>query len=233
MGQYWIPVNLDKKEYIDPHKLGSGLKLWEQTVNFPGTPCALLILTAAYYEKRGGGDLDLDENWHGRERTFPKYNVSAAPFDKKDYPKVAAAVLGRWAGDRIAIVGDYAEDSDLAPEHKASTIYDRCQAETEVRYADAPIKGKSGWWMHEDYKVNGVLSPHAGKWQYTEELAPSEFTDISEMVCMVIEHELQGKFDGDGWRQFVYDHEKEKAEKKGKVDMVLSSDGSAREESEV
>ena len=37
MGQYWIPVNLDKKEFIEPHKLASGLKLWEQMANFPGT----------------------------------------------------------------------------------------------------------------------------------------------------------------------------------------------------
>jgi hypothetical protein len=233
MGQYWIPVNLDKKEYIDPHKLGAGLKLWEQAVNFPGTPCALLLLTAAYYEKRGGGDLDLDENWHGRERTFPKYNVSAAPFDKKDYPKVAAAVLGRWAGDRIALVGDYAEDSDLAPEHKASTIYDRCHAETETRYADAPIEGRYGHWIDENAIWDGEPHRYAGKWSYQEEIEPSEFTDISEMVCMVIEHELQGKFEGDGWRNFVYDHDKEKAEKKGKMDMVLSTGGGVTEETKV
>lgn len=32
-------------------------------------------------------------------------------------------MIGRWAGDRIAVVGDYAEDTDLAPEHKAESIY--------------------------------------------------------------------------------------------------------------
>lgn len=29
MGQYYHLLNLDKREYIDPHKVGSGAKLWE------------------------------------------------------------------------------------------------------------------------------------------------------------------------------------------------------------
>ena len=37
MGQYWLPVNLDKREFVNPHKLGAGLKLWEQLANHPGT----------------------------------------------------------------------------------------------------------------------------------------------------------------------------------------------------
>jgi len=107
MGQYWLPVNLDKKEFIDPHKLGVGLKLWEQVVNYPGTAAALVILVAAMPETRGGGDLDLE--------------------GEGDYYDVARRIIGRWAGDRIALVGDYAEDSDLAPEFRASQIYDQCR----------------------------------------------------------------------------------------------------------
>ena len=68
MGQYWIPVNLDKKEFVSPHELGAGMKLWEQLANHPGTGAALIILTAAMPERRGGGDFDLTENWHGPER---------------------------------------------------------------------------------------------------------------------------------------------------------------------
>ena len=67
MGQYWLPVNLDKHEFADPHDLGTGLKLWEQLGN-SGVGQALVILMAAMPEPRGGGDLDLDENWHGPER---------------------------------------------------------------------------------------------------------------------------------------------------------------------
>lgn len=29
MGQYYIVSNVDKREYIDPQRVGSGLKLWE------------------------------------------------------------------------------------------------------------------------------------------------------------------------------------------------------------
>ena len=101
MGQYWIPVNLDKKEFIHPHKLGSGLKLMEQAGTHPGTAIPLLLLVAAFPAQRGGGD--------------PRIN------DEAD-----EAVIGRWAGDRVAVVGDYAEDGDLAPEHEASKIYNRC-----------------------------------------------------------------------------------------------------------
>lgn len=123
MGQYWIPVNLDKHEYISPHKFGAGLKLWEQLASHPGTGAALIILCAAQREQRGGGDLDLESNWHGSERTLPEHNATPGP---GGYAEVARAVIGRWAGDRIALVGDYAEASDLAEEHQAHLIYDLC-----------------------------------------------------------------------------------------------------------
>ena len=55
MGQYWIPVNLDKREYLSPHQLGTGLKLVEQLGANPGTAAAIIILCAAMPEPRGGG----------------------------------------------------------------------------------------------------------------------------------------------------------------------------------
>lgn len=159
MGQYWLPVNLDKKEFIDPHKLGSGLKLWEQLANAPGTAGALIILTAAMPEPRGGGDFDLDENWHGPERV----DMTDSGPTPEAYPEIAKRTIGRWAGDRIALVGDYAEDSDLAPEHRASSIYARCR----------------------------------------DEGGPDTYTDITDDVAKVIEHELNGTFTGSGWKDFV------------------------------
>jgi len=156
MGQYWKVVNLDKHEYVLPHRLGSGLKLWEQLANSPGTGEALVVLCAAMPEARGGGDFDLDENWHGPERT----DMSSAGPMPDEYPAIAARTIGRWAGDRIALVGDYAQDSDLAPEHKASTIYGRCDDD-------------------------------------------GDYTDVSDDVARVIEHELQGEYTGTGWRTWV------------------------------
>lgn len=100
MGQYHYVVNLDKKQFLHPHKFDDGLKLMEFGLSGGGTMTGLAILLGCSSREggRGGGDFHLD-----RER-----------------------IVGSWAGDRIAIVGDYAEDDDLAPEHQASTIYDRC-----------------------------------------------------------------------------------------------------------
>jgi len=100
MGQYWLLVDLDKHEFVHPHKLGVGLKLWEQAASGYGTGTAMLVLCAAMPEHRG----DLDNS----------------------HP-VSKATIGRWAGDRVTLIGDYSEDTDLAPEHKASEIWGKCQ----------------------------------------------------------------------------------------------------------
>lgn len=68
MGQYFVIVNLDKKEFLDPRKIGGGLKLWEMTHNTDGA------LTALGYLLAQNGD---------------------------------CTDVGRWAGDRIVIAGDY------------------------------------------------------------------------------------------------------------------------------
>lgn len=144
MGQYWIPVNLDKKEYIEPHKLACGLKLWEQLANE-----GVGLLDIDVPEARGGGDLDPNP------------------------------IIGRWAGDRIAIVGDYAEDSDLPAKFKAARIYDRCvPRESWAKYA-------------KDDKEYRKRNPES-----------QLFKDVTDEVCAVIEHELEGKFEGSGWRTF-------------------------------
>lgn len=144
MGQYWKPVNLTKKEFINPHKLGSGLKLWEQMANHPGVGTALVVLLAAMPEPRGGGDLG-----SGQEK-----------------------VVGRWAGDKVVIIGDYAENGDI----KA------CNPDFRVRVNEELIYGK----CHGTSEVT------------------SEFTDITDLVAKVIEHELNGKYVGDGWHKFKY-----------------------------
>lgn len=86
----------------------------------------------------------------------------------EDYQAIAKRTIGRWAGDRIALVGDYAEDGDLPnAKDKASEIYGYCSE---------------------------------GQWK-----------DISEDVCAVIEHELHGKYEGEGWRDFNYQDERSTA----------------------
>jgi len=105
VGQYHYLVNLDKHEFIDPHKLGDGLKMWEQGASLYGTCAAAAILLASSCKDgpRGGGDFQIHTN----------------------------DVVGMWAGDRVCWVGDYAEDSDLPEEYNASSIFNRCGPERE------------------------------------------------------------------------------------------------------
>lgn len=84
MGQYFYIVNEDKQEFLHPHKLGSGLKFWEILANRTPT-CAL---------------------------GFMLFKSSPAEYDNHAGTHVPYKHLGRWAGDRITIVGDY-DDSKL------------------------------------------------------------------------------------------------------------------------
>ena len=99
MGQYFLAVNLDRLEFLDPAWLGDALKLraLAHGLNTPVTLVALLTTSGG----RGSGDFNVDD---------------------------PDGVQGRWAGDRVAIVGDYAEDGDLpnAP-IPASEIYASCR----------------------------------------------------------------------------------------------------------
>jgi hypothetical protein len=94
MGQYHFVLNLDKKEFLHPHRLGDGLKLMEFGNSGGGTMTALGLLLAG---------CAINE-----------------PADSA----TQSLHLGSWAGDRIAIIGDYAEAEDL-PVEDAAAIYDQ------------------------------------------------------------------------------------------------------------
>lgn len=96
MGQYHYTVNLDKKQFIHPHKLGDGLKLLEQCGWSPGGTNDALHMLLAACSGRGGGDFQSDSEW-----------------------------IGSWAGDRIAVIGDYAEPDDIAGVN-AQEVYGQC-----------------------------------------------------------------------------------------------------------
>lgn len=107
MGQYHVLVNFDKKEYVHPHALGNGLKLAEQFYSKYGMKDALFILMASKSNGRGGGDLN------------------------------DGTVVGRWAGDRVALVGDYTEASDHPKIAGVEKIYENCGGESRG--------GQNGW----------------------------------------------------------------------------------------
>jgi hypothetical protein len=96
MGQYHGLFNIDKKEMLFPHEVGFGAKQWEHT-GFAGSLSDILYALCAYPERRGGGDFENDNE----ENTGMFSGIQNGVFK------------GRWHGDRVAVVGDYAEFGDL------------------------------------------------------------------------------------------------------------------------
>jgi len=85
MGQYHKVYNLDKREFIHGHQINNGLKLMEQCGPGEGaTTSDAVWLLLANSNGRGGGDA-------------PKHSM-----------------VGRWAGDRLVVQGDYVEGTDTA-----------------------------------------------------------------------------------------------------------------------
>lgn len=80
MGQLHFVLNMTKKEFLNPHKFGEGMKLREFGSGHHGTLTALALLLA---ENGSGGIAD----FHIKEQ-------------------VGTRVVGRWARDSILILGD-------------------------------------------------------------------------------------------------------------------------------
>lgn len=89
MGQYFKAVNLDKREVVCPWCIGGGAKLWEWAANSQGAVLTLLLRKS---DEGGGGD------FYG----YRKSNGEGGPIRSP-----VSRIAGRWAGDRIAFVGDY------------------------------------------------------------------------------------------------------------------------------
>lgn len=85
MGQYYLIANIDKEEYLYSHIFGDGLKLLEFGLSGEGMMAGLAILLADG-NGRGGGDLNSDD-----------------------------PLIGSWAGSRIVITGDYADEGKFLP----------------------------------------------------------------------------------------------------------------------
>lgn len=92
MGQYFMLVNLDKKEYVRPWDIGGVGKLCE----WCGNPQAGVI---PFLLAQGPDDGVLG----GTERYLTERDTGVRP----PHPE-----WGRWAGDRVVLIGDY-DDSEL------------------------------------------------------------------------------------------------------------------------
>lgn len=132
MGQYYVTVNLDKGEYIMPHRFGQGLKLLEFGCSRYGTLSALALLLADG-NGRGGGDLSITvsddpehhdynpwfENVPGCLRVEHEFQIPVGELNKQvNYKILVPKIIGRWAGDRIVVAGDYADDGKFLTEEQ-------------------------------------------------------------------------------------------------------------------
>lgn len=115
MGQYYLVVNVDKGEYLNPHRFGDGLKLLEFGSSASGTMTGLAVLLADG-NNRGGGDLRTDHT-----------------------------IVGSWAGDRIVVAGDYADPWKFIPEHDMDELYSSCLEYQLTRDIDVDEETRKEW----------------------------------------------------------------------------------------
>lgn len=90
MGQYWTMKNLDKRQCVNTHVFGSGLKYLEQWFSGSLYTALTVLLTDMSSLGSGGGDFHLND----------------VPCVLKEYIN---PIIGSWAGDRIVFSGDYTE----------------------------------------------------------------------------------------------------------------------------
>jgi hypothetical protein len=112
MGQYFKAVNLDKHEYVCPWCIGGLAKLWEWAANPWG---AIFVMLLRKSNAGGGGDygagptqaIHLDAN-SGPETMLEMIRAGVAR-EGQPFSAPVDSTVGRWAGDRVALVGDYDE----------------------------------------------------------------------------------------------------------------------------
>jgi hypothetical protein len=116
MGQYFKAVNQDKKEVVCPWCLGGGAKLWEWAANPYGAIFTLLLRKSS---AGGGGD------FYGYRTQTVELAAGSDPavtllagvrhcvaMEGQPVQEAAHPIAGRWAGDRVMLVGDY-DDSGI------------------------------------------------------------------------------------------------------------------------
>lgn len=89
MGQYFAAMNPDKQEFVCPWCIGGGAKLWEWAANPQGAIFCLLLRRS---DEGGGGD------FYGYRQGCGEGGAIQCP---------VSPIAGRWAGDRVVLVGDY------------------------------------------------------------------------------------------------------------------------------
>jgi hypothetical protein len=123
MGQFFYVVNLDKREYLEPHALNNMAKLMEFGSSGHGTMLGLAILLANS-NGRGNGDC-----------------------------RSKSPIIGSWAGDRVVIAGEYANERDACE----PSNHDRDGNEKEGEYKNIYTQCKENKYKNISALVMGAL----------------------------------------------------------------------------
>jgi len=106
MSQYFIFVNLDKKEYIKPKR---GAKLWEICAYVSGA--GILAYLLADGEKDGTPLMDGSQNKEEIDRLLKKgwkiHHEGEISGKRYWVLEKETKYFGHWSGDRIVVAGDY------------------------------------------------------------------------------------------------------------------------------
>lgn len=106
MAQYYVVVNVTKKEFITPDAFGDGQKFMEFAFGGFGMMAGLaILLNNSNYRSGRGGD------------------VFGMPENSLEY-------FGRWAGDQIVVAGDYAEGCDNGEEMNSENLFTKTKKDT-------------------------------------------------------------------------------------------------------
>ena len=109
MGQYHLIANLSRTEYVDPRAFEEGQKLTE--FGFGGLTMAGFAALLSSSNNRGFGDLWSEQRSSAASDDDPEGWLAENGVSPEGFTR---HVLGRWAGDRIAIIGDYWKPDDVA-----------------------------------------------------------------------------------------------------------------------
>ncbi len=150
MGQYFKVVNKTKKEYLSPYTFGNGAKMWEIVSSGKGVLQGLGLLLAE------GHYIDGDET----------------PTHK--------SLIGRWVGDSITMVGDYAK----------SELYHKCEKSPykDISMDVARELYKDSWIGNQKRKY---CKEHGTQWFFGDE--KDLMLELFPLECH--EGDLRQKFD--------------------------------------
>lgn len=149
MGQYHRTVNIDAKQYLDPHSMGLGAKLSEFGES---RLTACLVYLLAVSNGRGGGDINSDNG-----------------------------LIGSWAGERIAVVGDYWEE-DEAKERGIPTWETMKEEYTNISMDILAIACQADDWLRQSVLEDVARYDFGRDWSsiFTEEELKAKRAELAK-----------------------------------------------------